>query len=265
MRHIICAVLVLASSVSFTSSALAQTSVTGFPPFSSQAGGQWDSINLANLNVHLNIPITARKGRGLNFSEALQYDSSVYAPRNFTVWMLNFGWGDTGTSVGGVLRSASQSIGCQGGGSGTQDTFNAYQDPFQTVHPFTTSITANTCTGSGGTTITNDGSGYTITIAGVNETATITSPHGTVITIAGTSTITDPNGNQMTFSPNGITDTLGTSPLAVSSTNASVVYTFPTPGGGTSTVTQSYVSPFPTVQTAFNCTGIIEGAGGSPD
>ena len=51
---------------------------TGIPPFQSFGGGP-DVINLGNLNVHLSVPVFSRAGRGIPFSYALAYDSSVWS------------------------------------------------------------------------------------------------------------------------------------------------------------------------------------------
>ncbi len=50
---------------------------TGVPPFQSFGGGP-DIINLGNLNVHYSFPIFSRAGRGIPFSYALAYDTSVW-------------------------------------------------------------------------------------------------------------------------------------------------------------------------------------------
>ena len=46
---------------------------TGTPPFSSSAGGP-DTIDLANLNSHISIPVLHKAGRGTNFTYDLSYD-----------------------------------------------------------------------------------------------------------------------------------------------------------------------------------------------
>src|SRR6476469_6091642 len=58
--------------------AMAQSSQTGLPPFSSRAG----QVDLANLNVHLTIPVFHRKGRGMPFNYDLDYDSTLYGMTN---------------------------------------------------------------------------------------------------------------------------------------------------------------------------------------
>jgi hypothetical protein len=53
---------------------------TGVYPFGSYSGGPFDTINNANLNVHFQIPIVNKAGRGLPFSYAITYDGSVWQP-----------------------------------------------------------------------------------------------------------------------------------------------------------------------------------------
>ena len=251
------------------SPAAAQTSLTGFPPFVPQAGGPWDSVNLANLNVHLHIPITARKGRGPAFNYAVNYDNSIFSLYLGFHWVVNTGWDAAfgtvppGLPVGSVHVSASQQITCSNGSVGTQNTFDGYSDAFRTFHPFAANIVTNPCNGSGGTSTTNDGSGYKVTINGPNDPGTAVSRDGTMFFYGGGTpsspqTITDSNGNQPSFDGTTITDTLGTTPLTSSSTSNSFSYSFPNFQTGTSTITFSLMNPAPTIQTAFQCNGTVD-------
>src|SRR5437016_4265827 len=75
----------------------AQQPTTGLPPLGSFAGGPFDTLNLANLDVHFSIPIFSRSGRGIPFSFALSYDSLVWVPlgsQSSTSWVPvnNWGW-----------------------------------------------------------------------------------------------------------------------------------------------------------------------------
>lgn len=279
MQHRGLAIVVIVTfCVLFTCSAWAQSSLTGFPPFSTQVGGQWDTVNLADLNVHIAPRITARPGRGLNFRFDLSYDSTVYQLLG-TTWFLNFGWTGIGggsansfaiqgATTGSLFQQSFQFITCRGGGSGTATTYSTYEDPSQTFHPFVTNITTNSCNdgSGGGTTTTNDGSGFVVTVSSTGN-VTTTGPDGTIraFPISGVptpslpATVTDRNGNQITFDGTTLTDTLGTSPLSLSgSYPGNLTYQFPTPQGGNSTITVSFVNPAPAIQSAFGCTGILE-------
>ena len=73
---------------------------TGQPPFGSFSGGP-DIVNNANLNVAVNVPVVSKTGRGLPFSYALAYNSSIWYPSG-NVWtpVANWGWGNA-TQQGG--------------------------------------------------------------------------------------------------------------------------------------------------------------------
>ena len=53
---------------------------TGVPQFGSFQGGSIDTVNLATLNVHFEIPIRKTPGRGLPFSAILNEENSHYSP-----------------------------------------------------------------------------------------------------------------------------------------------------------------------------------------
>jgi len=68
---------------------------TGIPPYSSIGGGP-DTINLADLNSNLTIPILNKPGRGMNFNYDLGYDSTVWSPissSGASVWTPDASWG----------------------------------------------------------------------------------------------------------------------------------------------------------------------------
>jgi len=70
---------------------------TGTPPFGSYGGGPFDTVNLANLNVHFAVPVISKAGRGIPFTHSIPYDSSVWYPATVgpnQVWtpVTNFGW-----------------------------------------------------------------------------------------------------------------------------------------------------------------------------
>ncbi len=66
---------------------------TGTPPFSSTSGGSFDSIDLGNLNVHIEIPIISRAGRGIPLHYSWSYDRSIWYPSG-GAWtpVSNWGW-----------------------------------------------------------------------------------------------------------------------------------------------------------------------------
>lgn len=165
MRPIRVAVAALIVSV-LTGTAVAQVT-TGIPPFGSFSGGQFDTIDLGNLNVHLAIPIINKAGRGLSASHAITYDSSLWINAG-GVWVHseNFGWGGlSGPSVGWVYYSTRQ-IKCYDEGPwywGWNYYGWTYYGSDGTPHGFAVSIT-DCVTDSGTRTATaTDGSGLTLT------------------------------------------------------------------------------------------------------
>ena len=113
-RHFVYSlVFTLALAISSTS-VFAQVP-TGTPPFSSStsAGGP-EAIDLANLNVHLDIPVLNKAGRGTNFTYDLGYDSSIWYPvgkAGNQVWTPVYNWGwraITEMATGYVSMSGSE-------------------------------------------------------------------------------------------------------------------------------------------------------------
>ena len=69
---------------------------TGAPPFGSLGGGPFDTVNLANLNVHFAVPVLHKAGRGIPFTYDLGYDSSIYYPVSVSgvlTWQPVQNWG----------------------------------------------------------------------------------------------------------------------------------------------------------------------------
>jgi hypothetical protein len=67
---------------------------TGFPAFGSFQSGDFDSINLQNLNVSLTIPIVNHPGRGQGFQYGLAYNSLIFTKLSgsSTSWGFSDGW-----------------------------------------------------------------------------------------------------------------------------------------------------------------------------
>src|SRR5579863_3670569 len=95
-RTLLLATLLL--GISGTSSAQVTTGTPeGTPPFSAISAGPADSVDLANLNVHIVIPVLHKAGRGIPFRYDVTYDTSLWAPYG-SVWITSgppnssFGW-----------------------------------------------------------------------------------------------------------------------------------------------------------------------------
>src|SRR3984957_973295 len=256
---------------------------TGTPPYGSFGGGP-DIVNLGNLNVHINVPIFSRAGRGMPLTYSLGYDTSVWSPVNSSgsqVWTpaTNWGWTSSTASVTGHLSSRFTS-------SQTCPTYInphlppvdeetiytytwTYYDSFGGVHPFsgdTTTWTSSPC-GSAGSTSLNatatDGSGYTLSANGAS--GSVYTRKGTLIgppnnKFSGVGTLTDRNGNVISVDSSGnITDTLGTVALAVAGTgtpSSPITFTYTPPNGTPTAYTANFTSL--TIKTNFGCSGVAE-------
>src|SRR5579872_1801520 len=66
---------------------------SGFLPYTSHQASTFDTVDLATLNVHFDIPVVQKAGRGIPFHYVLSYDSNIWSPVQ-TVWsaVTNFGW-----------------------------------------------------------------------------------------------------------------------------------------------------------------------------
>ena len=261
----------------------AQQPATGLPPLGSFAGGSFDTVDLANLDVHFAIPVFNRAGKGIPFDYSLSYDSLVWVPVNpsgenaWTPVNSNWGWRAATEAATGYVtyENFDFSQSCPTGPftyGKTTSTYSgfAYHDSTGALHSFSgvvtvVRITSSSC-GTIGTTITPitkaitfDNSGYIVSTNSSSATGPVTvNARGglTIITppvgaTTGAGSVTDANGNQISIGSNGIiTDTLGTTALTVSGTPpGNVTYTYTVPSGGQATVTFIYGTY--SVQTCF--------------
>ena len=264
---------------------------TGTPPFGSFSGGPVDIVNNANLNVHLNIPVLQKAGRGTPFSFSLTYDSSVWFPvtsGSTTSWqpVSDWGWGintnDTVPMSGYITYSSKVVSTCYATidgvrieeGTGTEYYDYTFVDQLGTPHLFPGFTVwelgnPNYCVNEvndfpGFTSTIVDGSGYTLTVEGGANggpgAVSIATSNGAVIIPEGSSlgatTYTDRNGNQITNSGSTLTDTLGTTALTVSGSIPTVTYSYTAPNGNSASYTVNYTSY--TVATDFDVSGIGE-------
>jgi RHS repeat-associated protein len=278
------AVAVALATVSFSCTLAAQVLGTGAYPFASFDNRVFDSINLGNLNTRFSIPITQKAGRGLPFSYVIQYEGLVWTPVTVTgtptttTWVPSSSWGFTGvldgTNLAGFVTNQTRTVTCGSGGArgsapSEQVAYNyVFHDGAGANHPFSYQYTSECSNGSGGSTtsgstVASDGSGHTL----LNSGTQILTARGTIITpgtAPNTPTATsevDSNGNTITFGgASGIfTDTLGTTALTVTGTSP-VTFTYPVVNQSNGVTQESatlYYRSY-TVQTNFNCAGIVE-------
>ncbi len=270
---------------------------TGTPPLGSFGGGPFDTVNLANLNVHLDIPVLSKAGRGLPFTYDLGYDSSVWYPLtsgSTTSWQpaLNWGWIAQTEGGTGTLNYSSDYFCIQYYGYECYTVFFSfvYIDPFGSPHPIpyaTVSSGGSGCNGQTmtipGTCVSLDGSGYALYVTsttlsilqsastgrcaqnsrerghcGALLSAFIVPPQNTN---TGTAGETDSNGNEITVNSSGqFYDTLSSSTPVLTiagSGTPSSPTTLTYPAPGASAVYKMNYTNY-TVATNFGVSGVIE-------
>ena len=155
----------------------AQNPPTGYPPYGSFDRGNFDAVNLQDLNFMFSIPIVTSLGRGINFHFNIVYNSvnwvnsgGAWSPNPATTfgWIQNLPMGQTtyqylnGRTICGRIDGLPYYT-----YTTTYDNYK-YEDPFGTVHTFSSvdwQEVDNTCTGNDTISGTftghaDDGSGY---------------------------------------------------------------------------------------------------------
>src|SRR5947207_14108920 len=129
----VCSVVLLSLSVS----PVFCQSPTGVLPFESFSGDQFESVNVANLNLHVAIPFVKRAGRGIPFFYGLVYDSQIWAPTSGH-WtgapnLAFLGWrGATSGNFGGASY-VERALNC-GLNGGDRFTWTSVTDGFGVSH-----------------------------------------------------------------------------------------------------------------------------------
>ncbi len=266
---------VFASSLCFSVQFSRAQSITGLAPFAPLQGGGAEIVNLANLNVHLSIPVVQKPGRGLDFHYVLNYDSTVWTHAYpYGAWTPAPNWGWRGVSEASVgYMPYFYYYNPPGWPSGTNlYSLGEYSDRNGTSHPMKPGNTGYLCwpyeginCQTSGQWSAADGSGYTLN-ASVNNnvlSVSIVDSSGDVIlpplinitngiptNTNRPGSVTDPNGNQLSTTGSSFTDTLGMNVLTVSGGNPTS-YTYTGPNQTSEAVKINY-SSF-TVATSFGC------------
>jgi RHS repeat-associated protein len=251
-RKLIVVLAFFLAALIVAASATAQQPTIGIPPLSTVAGGPFDQLNLANLDVHFAIPVFARAGKGMSFLFNLTYDSLVWSPTdsnggpNWTP-INNWGWGIQTNAATGNITYPNDPETCYNHGHKYLYGPFTYFDTGGTAHTFSGTVLytddPDDCGQDHRTLVklATDNSGYllNVTVNGINNlTATLTAPSGVVFN-PGQGTVTDPNGNILSVSNGTITDTLRTTALTISGTNP-VTYKYTAPSGAQAQVTVNY-------------------------
>ena len=283
-------ILVLFAALFVIAGPVSAQVATGTPPFATFGGGP-DTIDLANLNAHLTLPVLHKTGRGLPFNYDVTYDSSIWQPVGTTgsqTWEPtnagSFGW--SYSAIGTVLVSGAVTEYCytiyelpppygyyqiETGAEGY--IWYTYQDKLGTKHSFPgyVAFAAGTCgnayAGTPGT--ATDGSGYVASVNGSGD-LTVVDKNGKPVYWSNTANegdgqlgvpyATDHNGNQITINSSGqFFDTLSSTTPALTVTGtapSNTTFTYVAPSGANASYTMKYSSY--TVKTNFGCSGIAE-------
>jgi len=287
-------ILILTILLALTSGVGSAQILKGAPPFGSYGGGP-ETINLANLNSQIKIPVLHKAGRGIPFDYELSYDSSVWYPVGTVgsqVWTPASGWGWLGTAPTGpaYVSFTLSHFGSRCGQSGSYDDWQysnfVYHDNFSVPHSFILNMNYFNSPGppwcppngqvpsTTASELAADGSGYTIyvnpapccgqpSISGKvvdKDGSTISAPFTIGAPTAGVFSITDRNGNQSTANSSGVfTDTLGVTTVTVSGSGtpaSPMKFTYTAPNGQPAAFQANYTQY--TVATNFGISGITE-------
>src|SRR5258708_2143954 len=131
----------------FVTSSLTAQVVTGPYDYGTFDNQGFDTINVANLNVHFTVPIMNKTGRGARFSYNLAFDSSVWTPvsvNGVMQWQPSSTWGWTGLNpagsvyVGYSMTTSSGTCGQYGQGSYQIWSYSNvfYSDEIGVLHRF---------------------------------------------------------------------------------------------------------------------------------
>ena len=242
------------------------------PPFATPSPVEMGYVNVANGNLHIEIPIASIPQRGSRgYSARLVYDSRIWIPFNngtTTSWQpINVansqgGWRlMTGAEAGGPTSHSSDSEPCNelSGMSTTYGPF-IWTDPIGQPHtfPISTLFIPKTCTGSGvptGNAYASDSSGYHMYVTNYFTVSAVYARDGSQIYPS----VKDPNGNFFSTSSGNVVDTLNRTPVAVSTNGNTTTYSVPNSQNTNSpfTVTTETIN----YSTNFGETNVTESSG----
>ena len=228
----------------------------GSPTFATTEPIELGFVNLANGNLHLEVPIASfpqRGGSALTYK--LVYDSRIWYHYLFTgqVWGINTwaqplgGW-RFATSVDAGTVGASGGP-CSGGSVANNFYWAA---PDGTFRYFPIQVSNSTSCGSPtGSASAQDASGYFMTVTNGGTVSSVRAPGGAQVYPA----FEDTNGNQYSKDSNGnVIDTLGRKPVVITNNcngnSNQICYDILNSQGGTSRVTLTTMTI--SVHTAFN-------------
>jgi YD repeat-containing protein len=255
-----------------TGQAFAQAYLTtiGDAPFTAAAPVENGAVNLANGNLHIEIPLGSAQQRGrYGFSARLVYDSRIWqvVTGSSTTWQptnvanSQGGWRLVTSADVGSVNAISDSSGCgQNGCTVTLGSFT-WTDSMGTSRAFpTVGFTVHPCGGAQQT------SGYATDSSGFYMVATMTSTCSlseVIYARDGTQVypqLKDPNGNYFSTDGNGnVIDTLGRTQVTKTTNGSTTYYDVINSQGSTSRFTVATATV--NVNTAFGQSGVTEYSG----
>jgi len=255
-----------------------QQSATGLDQFGTFHRNHIQTMNLFNLNNHIEIPLFTKKERGVNFYAKLVWDQSdslqfvqVPYPPGGQYFQVN---GPRFASVTDVYYK-SHLVGsqtCPSNTSAVTTYFDSIVDQDNTVHAIPTgaSVTTGQYCGSGTYNVATSDGKWLLTVTWTDQncwgegcitSVTETDTSGDVYGYnSGLASLTDPNGNQITVSGAGGSNETWTDPTGNTVFTAqqptppqpTMVYSYPVQTGGMAHVQLNYTSGF-TLQNQFGC------------
>jgi len=238
---------------------------TGTPTFTTALPVEMGFVNVANGNLHLEIPLASFPQRGtLRYNARLVYDSSIWKNSGGTWQPTNVansmgGWRLLTGGEAGSVTSNNVNEACDTPPPiqfRTAHTAFVWTAPDGTSHrfPIFTMRDTTICQEdvSSDSTYADDSSGYFMSVTNYTS-ATVYAPDGTQVF----PTVMDTNGNFFSKDANGnIIDTLGRTPITVTTNGNTITYgILNTQGGRTNvTVTTTTVS----ANTSFGESGVTE-------
>ena len=258
------------------------------PLYGSQQMGPVDSVNLQSLNINVSIPLVSAPGRGINFKDAVTYNTMNWSPLTGTWapvspgnisnwgWMAAYPYGTVTSQWSDSEGNCGRCIvgdGCQGYTDTQVLSGYTYVDSAGTPHYFSVyvEIIYNSCSNS--TSYSGTYTGYSadglyyINLHGNSGNPPTSTwiydvSNGTKIDLTGYAVVTDRNGNQITASSDGTggtkwTDTTGRVAEDVAFTGTHPTsYKYTDPNNSPQAFTLKWQNY--SIMTNFGCSGISE-------
>jgi len=257
-------VAVLSVAVITVRASAQYTTAAGFPTFATSFPVEMGFTNVSNGNIHIEIPLASFKQRGaVPYNARLVYDSLIWKIVGTTWQATNIassmgGWRLITGGEPGTVTSFSASNPCDTVPITYRTSYSSFTwaAPDGTTHRFPittmkdrTACAEDTPTGSA---MTDDSSGYFMSVTNYTS-ATVYAPDGTQVY----PTVKDTNGNAFSKDGSGnIIDTLGRTPIQVSTNGSTITYAVLNPQGGRTNITVTTTTV--TANTSFGKSGVTE-------